>query len=521
MKILMLGWEYPPLVSGGLATATEGLINGLLQLGHEVTLVLPYFPYDVYKDNLVIISPENPPGRVHLLHDAQEELSHAAVVFVADEDAEEDAEEDALLDGTINQADPKTQIRSAQLRTAQVPAVPGPAAPGPAQVQQGPKPAASEPGGTWPRMFAPQHEVSPTHLTSHYQAKGHEPLALTAQDIERIEARLREYQARIAHNAAAALLPPFQAIGEQTQVLGFLAAEILRTGVEFDVIHAHDWMSFTAIGMIRLATRTPIIAHIHSTEIDRAGHFGNPGIIELERLGLAMADRVIAVSEYTKSVLMRSYFLPSEKIEVVHNAANEQHFSPTAAGAAAAKKSARHPDVSSVVTFVGRITFQKGPAYFVQAAQLVLKAQPGTRFRVVGTGDLLPAMRQLVWELGINNSFTFDGFLDASGVQECLASSDVFVMPSVSEPFGIVALEAIQQHIPVIISKQSGVSEVLSHVFKVDFWDTDLMADRILSLLRYPVIRKELASNAWREVQSHSWTRSAKGCEDVYTLLKG
>jgi glycosyltransferase involved in cell wall biosynthesis len=170
---------------------------------------------------------------------------------------------------------------------------------------------------------------------------------------------------------------------------------------------------------------------------------------------------------------------------------------------------------------VGRITFQKGPAYFVHAAELVLKSNPRVRFRVVGTGDLLDSMKQLVWELGIDKSFVFDGFLDARQVQEVLADSDVFVMPSVSEPFGIVALEAVQQNIPVIISKQSGVSEVLPNALKVDFWDTELLADRILSLLKYHKVRRELVSNSQRDLVRRTWHQAALKCQEAYNRAKG
>ena len=175
-----------------------------------------------------------------------------------------------------------------------------------------------------------------------------------------------------------------------------------------------------------------------------------------------------------------------------------------------------HENKSPLISFVGRVTYQKGPAYFVQSAHRALQIQPNLRFQVVGTGDLLPSMRQLAWELGVHDKFTFHGFQSAKRVETLLAESDVFVMPSVSEPFGIVALEAMAQRIPIIISKQSGVAECLMHALKVDFWDTDLMADRIVSLVRRPVLRTELQRHGAREIDRFNWESSARRCVDVY-----
>jgi glycosyltransferase involved in cell wall biosynthesis len=359
-----------------------------------------------------------------------------------------------------------------------------------------------------------------SHWKSHYEYRlmsdwaGGGEGALESGDIV-AKLKLRELEVRSRAGEGSIPTPVFHSMEEKAFVLGVLASQLV-IDQDFDVVHANDWMTFPALDAVRSRKRVPIVAQVHSTEYDRAGENGNQRIIDIERRGVEIADHVITVSRYTKSILVERFGVPEGKIEVAYNAANEQH-----ANGVSASQNADVVESDPVVTFVGRITFQKGPAYFVHAAELVLRSNSKVRFRVVGTGDLLSSMKQLVWELGIDKSFVFDGFLDAQQVQEVLAESSVFVMPSVSEPFGIVALEAVQQNIPVIISKQSGVSEVLPNALKVDFWDTELMADRILSLLKYRRVRHTLVENSQKDLHRRTWYQAALRCQEAYRRAQG
>ncbi len=479
MKILMLGWEFPPLVSGGLATATEGLVSGLTKLGHQIALVLPHFPDDTAKDieavnpNLTIVSPEHAfqPERIVRASDStfSVQTSHSM------------SESADVVSAT------KRELERV-LGSAKVANIP----------------------------------------LSNYDTLNIENLALSAEDKQLLRSRLTEYRAMLRtqgatlHSDNSNLWTPLKSeVSEQTEIISLISGDILsaETAELFDVIHAHDWMSLKAVMSLKANTRLPVVLHVHSTEFDRAGQHGNQRIQSLERMGFSAADRLVAVSNLTRRVLVEHYNVSPEKIDVVYNASNLAHCKDSL-------RSSRHSRMDHsaqvgderdpVISFVGRVTYQKGPAYFVQAAHRALQLNERLKFQVIGTGDLLPSMRQLAWELGIADKFTFHGFQSAKKVESLLAQSDVFVMPSVSEPFGIVALEAMAQHIPIIISKQSGVAECLMHALKVDFWDTDLMTDRIVSLVKRPVLRGELQRNGARETDRFTWEASAHRCTEVY-----
>jgi glycosyltransferase involved in cell wall biosynthesis len=366
-----------------------------------------------------------------------------------------------------------------------------------------------------------------SQLLSHYDTANIESLSLSPEEKLVLRSRLIAYQKLVLNRSSVlqaeiqetSWTPQRSEVSEQTEILALLAVDVIRGahGSLFDVVHAHDWMSLKALAQLKQTSTLPVVLHVHSTEYDRAGHHGNQKIQSLERMGFHLADRLVAVSNLTRRILMEHYGVPGEKIDVVYNASNLAHErSGTEPLAIPGPVQANSATPTPVISFVGRVTYQKGPAYFVQAAHRALQLQPNLRFQVIGTGDLLPSMRQLAWELGVLDRFTFHGFQSAKKVETLLAQSDVFVMPSVSEPFGIVALEAMAQRIPIIISKQSGVAECLMHALKVDFWDTDLMADRIVSLVRRPILRNELQRNGAREIDRFNWELSARRCVDVY-----
>ena len=276
------------------------------------------------------------------------------------------------------------------------------------------------------------------------------------------------------------------------------------------IIHAHDWMTFKAGMEAKKASNKPLIVHIHATEFDRAGSKGRQEIYEVERLGMLAADRVISVSERTKAIAVREYGIPEKKIVVVHNG-----ISPAANGTAGFS-AALGPNV---VTFLGRVTYQKGPIYFVEAARKVLEQFPNTHFLVAGAGDLLPAIIERVAQLRISSSFHFTGFVKKTDVEKIWSISGVYVMPSVSEPFGITPLEAIQAGVPVIISNQAGVGEVMPHAIKVDFWDTAALAEAICSVLQYKSLSKTLKKNSSEEIKNISWQKASQKIKTLYHEL--
>ncbi len=254
-----------------------------------------------------------------------------------------------------------------------------------------------------------------------------------------------------------------------------VVAEKLAYELEFDVIHVHDWMCFRAGVAAKRISGKPLVVHIHSTEFDRAGSSVNPAICAIEKEGLEVADKIIAVSHLTRSVVLEKYNINPKKVITVYNAVEPV--------SNVGMKGSREFSNEKVVSFLGRITMQKGPEYFVEAAYLLLQKMKNVRFVMAGKGDLVNEMKQKVSTLNISEYFQFPGFLTDGEISELFIQSDVFVMSSVSEPFGIVTLEAMQRGVPVVISKQSGVAEVVKNAVKVDYWDTQAMADAIYSLL--------------------------------------
>ena len=281
---------------------------------------------------------------------------------------------------------------------------------------------------------------------------------------------------------------------------------------DFDIIHAHDWLTYLAGITAKRLTGKPLVVHMHATEFDRSGNNINTQVYDLEKMGMKEADTVIAVSNLTRNIVISKYGINPEKVVTVHNAVEFDKSDNIEVDRGVPEK---------VVTFLGRITYQKGPEYFIEAAAKVLKRYPNVRFVMAGNGDLLTRAIRRVAKLGIATKFHFTGFLKGADVNRMYAYSDVYVMPSVSEPFGISPLEAMRANVPVIISKQSGVAEVLSHALKVDFWDIDAMADAIHALLVYPALSNFVVKNGFEEVNSLKWDNAAAKVKEIYTKLTG
>jgi glycosyltransferase involved in cell wall biosynthesis len=303
----------------------------------------------------------------------------------------------------------------------------------------------------------------------------------------------------------------------ETERYARLALAVAR-GETFDIVHAHDWMTFEAAMAVAAEKRRPLVLQIHSTELDRAGHAANPRIMEIERQGMMVADAVIAVSYKTKTQLIEKYGIDPRKIEVVYNATDLPTGDTPAEEAKHAEAQQQH---QKTVLFLGRLTQQKGPGYFLQAAKKVLSVDPTIRFVLAGKGAMESELKTLATQLGIRKNVQFAGFLKKEAAQRAYQTADVYVMPSISEPFGIAPLEALARDVPVIISKQSGVAEVLRHVLKVDFWDTDDLANKILAVLRHPPLAATLRQHGQHEVRQLSWDDSALRITELYERLTG
>ena len=279
---------------------------------------------------------------------------------------------------------------------------------------------------------------------------------------------------------------------------------------QFDVIHAHDWLTYFAGIAAKRVSGKPLVEHMHATEFDRSGENINRRVYAIEKAGMQAADRVIAVSELTRRIVIGKYGIPAEKVVTVHNAVRFGESEEAVPERAVKDK---------VVTFLGRITYQKGPDYFVEAAAKVLQRVPDVRFVMAGSGDLMNHVVRRVAQLGIADRFHFTGFLKGGEVQRMFRLSDVYVMPSVSEPFGISPLEAMRSGVPVIISRQSGVAEVLDYAIKVNYWDVDALADAIYGLLTYPALGRMFASKGLKEVTGLKWTNAAAKIKTVYETV--
>ncbi|WP_418914379.1 glycosyltransferase [Alistipes putredinis] len=279
---------------------------------------------------------------------------------------------------------------------------------------------------------------------------------------------------------------------------------------QFDVIHAHDWLTYFAGIAAKRVSGKPLVVHMHATEFDRSGENINRRVYAIEKAGMQAADRVIAVSELTRRIVIGKYGIPADKVVTVHNAVRFGESEEAAPERAVKDK---------VVTFLGRITYQKGPDYFVEAAAKVLQRVSDVRFVMAGSGDLMNHVVRRVAQLGIADRFHFTGFLKGGEVQRMFRLSDVYVMPSVSEPFGISPLEAMRSGVPVIISRQSGVAEVLDYAIKVNYWDVDALADAIYGLLTYPALGRMFASKGLEEVTGLKWTNAAAKIKTVYETV--
>ncbi|MDX2115928.1 MAG: glycosyltransferase [Planctomycetota bacterium] len=454
MRVLMLGWEFPPFISGGLGTACYGLTRALDRMGHQVTFVLPKAVDRSVASHVALVSPDRE-TEAKLIAEQRGSAAAASGVHFRMEG----------FRSTEFVGIPATRVNP---YSASGPVGEEPAAPRASDAEK----AALRAAGIW---------------------VGEDDPWLAPLD----PAEARALAARSDYHG--------DVIGD-SQRYAKLVVQMCR-GMTFDVIHAHDWMTYPAGMALAALTGKPLIAHIHSTEFDRSGEHVHQRVYDIERRGMHAAVRVIAVSNYTKSVCTSRYSLDPEKVEVVYNGV-EHGPQPTDEDQIESR--------DRIVLFLGRITMQKGPEYFVAAAKRVLEKIENVKFIVAGSGDMARRMIELAAEMGIGHKILFAGFLRGRDVARVFRMADCYVMPSVSEPFGIAPLEAMSHDVPVIISKQSGVSEVLTHALKVDFWDVNEMANKIIAVLRHPPLSQTLREHGKFELRRLTWDGAAQKCIDVY-----
>lgn len=294
---------------------------------------------------------------------------------------------------------------------------------------------------------------------------------------------------------------------EEINNYSIVAGVIART-VECDIIHSHDWLTYPAGIHAKNITGKPLVIHVHATDFDRSRGNVNPTVFAIEKDGMENADHIITVSNLTRRTVIEKYGINPDKVTTVHNAVipldDELLNLP------------RTDTKDKVITFLGRITMQKGPEYFVEAAAKVLAKTKNVRFVMAGSGDMMDAMIKLVAKRGIADKFHFTGFLKGKQVYEMLRNSDVYVMPSVSEPFGISPLEAMEMGVPSIISKQSGCAEILDNVIKTDYWDIDAMADAMHSIVTNPALHNTLRDRGIEEIHGITWEKAGQKVIDIY-----
>lgn len=431
MRILMLTWEFPPYIAGGLGMACYGLVRALLEIGVEVDLLLPtaeevYFPMRKAEDAdempVCPLDPNQKEKYITLSTKTTKERLEAVGMSLTPESYISTAPQikfEAFLDDIWHT-----------------------------------------------RTYTQKNELDKLRIF----LRGNEPI--------------------------------FKKVQEMAQRISKYASTF-----NFDLIHAHDWLTYPAGMVLRELTGKPLISHIHATEFDRAGGPGDDRIHNIEYAGLSSANTVIAVSKYTSQMIIDRYRIPPEKIRVVHNAytvSENIHLNK--------KKIFKHP----LVLFLGRITLQKGPDYFIEVAEKVLKTFKDVRFVMGGTGDMFSKILKASATKKLKDRFLFAGFLNREQVEEILLATDIFVLPSVSEPFGIVPLEAMAFGAAAIVSKQSGVSEVIENVYKVDFWDIDKTAGIITELLSDPKKLEDIAERGRSEVIAIGWHKAAEELKLIY-----
>lgn len=472
MKVLMFGWEFPPHISGGLGTACAGLTRALVKADVDVLFTVPTLRGGEQAGRTIFINASSIPV-------LQEKPISPFVDATKRTSAASPSEEPAPSF--------TTRVGRASHTILEVPAS--------LSAYTTPDTVTSLPLQQWNYTLASSRvtPAPPQRLPGNTGDKAPEM---------RGGNRVTEPYA-FAGGYGVNLL-------EEVDRYAQVAVEIAKSHT-FDVVHAHDWMTYPAGIAASKVSGKPLVVHIHATEIDRSGTHVNPDVFKIEKKAMEIADKVIAVSHWTKNIAVKYYGISASKVTVVHNGVTPR------SGKQSSSMSV--PLGVPIVTFLGRITRQKGPMFFVEAAKRVHEKLPEVHFVVAGSGDQLPDMIEMIAQAKLSAYFHFTGFLRGTDVDRVWAMSKVYVMPSVSEPFGIAPLEAIQAGVPVIVSKQAGVAEVMPHAIKVDFWNTEALADAICSLVRFQSLANTLKINGVDHIKKITWDKAAQKLTTLYNEL--
>lgn len=527
MKVLMLGWEFPPHISGGLGTACFGLTQGLDHHGVEVLFVVPKARgdederfVDVVGANRVPITETVREKRVVRTSKTVEERTE--VVEPLYERVEWRERTSVPRATTVRRVEPRTVFEARAgvdaplARAIEIIEVESLLSPYLSETEYLAR-LAARPVPRAELVLAPRTELDARAES----VVVHDPLEVRREavrvvgelrkvlvtprtTVEETEEEIERVVTRPPLDFSGAYGPDLHA---EVARYALSVAQIARDHA-FDVIHAHDWMTVPAALAAKKVSGKPLVLHVHACEYDRSGETPNTVVRDIEQLGLDGADRVVCVSHYTAGMLQKKYQVDEAKVRVVHNAVTHKE-----------QRERIHVEKTidePIVLFLGRVTYQKGPEYFLEAAARVVKVMPKVKFVVSGSGDMLPAMIERAARLGLSRHVHFTGFLKGAEVERMYAMADLYVMPSVSEPFGISPLEAMALDVPVIVSRQSGVSEVLRNALKVDFWDVADLANKMLAVLSYPALHEQLSQEGLEEVKRLRWETPAKLVQDVY-----
>jgi glycogen synthase len=446
MKVLMFGWEFPPHISGGLGTACYGLTQSLSKEKTDILFVVPKSNDHRPFDRMDVISASNIPFSISK------------------------ADDSLFISSNSQKVVPKKSLT----------------------------------------------KLTSIQVASNLQPYSFNDSTFSVLNLEHWNYQLNEKQSHtisenknrreVTYLFSGGYGPHlFEEISRYAEV-----AQQLAKNYSFNVIHAHDWLTYPAGIAAKKISGKPLVVHVHATEFDRSGSAIDQRVYNIEKMGMEQADRIIAVSQLTKNIIVSHYHISQQKVNVVYNGVLPKKSTISITLPSVGKQ---------VITFLGRITHQKGPSYFIEAAYKVLQKFPDTHFVMAGSGDLLPKMIKRVATLKISSHFHFTGFLNSSKVDQVLSISNVFVMPSVSEPFGIAPLEAMMAGVPVIISNQSGVAEVVQHAIKVDFWDVEALANAICNLLSHKSLTKTILRKSAIEIKKINWDKAAKKINTIYHEL--
>jgi glycogen synthase len=427
MKVLMLGWEFPPLFSGGLGIATYGIVKSL-QHKVKIRLIIPSAGEARELDNVNIIGLNRVTSKEVDLERLNFELSF-----------------------------PNTEVEEVAI------------------------------------------QISPyQYINDMIEANQQASLYASKDQQGRLDS---------LHTLFSDGNPYGHNLLYKVNLFANVCGELCAEG-DFDVIHAHDWVTFPAALRIKKRTGKPLILHVHALETDRSGENTRNEIYWLEKNGLEEADRIIAVSEYTKNEIVEHYQIDRAKIFVVHNGIDRANYIR-----------ASHHLKDKLVVFLGRITHQKGPNFLLETAAKVAKVYPRVKFVVAGVGDQFSHLLETAAYKKIGQKFIYAGFLSKAKVNELLSMADVYFMPSISEPFGLTALEAAQHKVPSVLSSQSGAAEVMKASLQADYWDTDKFANNIYALLKYPALKRELTEAAHKQLDHLSWDNATQKMTDLYKQI--